>query len=75
MTFQLRFYDVFAAIGNLVAVFTKFGYIPLWFAFTPLIIYYVLAGSIKVFEKGLIEKVQLVARLTLAAYYILGLQI
>lgn len=69
ITFRVRFYDVFAAIGYFVAVFTKFTYVPAWAAYVPLIIYYVLAGSIKVFEKGVIDKLQLVARLVLAAYY------
>lgn len=69
VTFRLRFYDVFAAIGYFVAFFTKFGYIPLWLAYAPLVIYYILAGSIKVFEKGWVEKLQLVARLLLAVYY------
>lgn len=72
-TFRIRFYDVFAAIGYFVAVFTKFGFVPLWAAYVPLIIYYLFAGSIKVFEKGIIEKVQLLARLCLAAYYTIAL--
>lgn len=69
ITFRVRFYDVFAAIGYFVAVFTKFAYVPVWAAYVPLVIYYILAGSIKVFEKGVIEKLQLVARIVLAAYY------
>lgn len=69
VTFRVRFYDVFAAIGYFVAVFTKFAYVPVWAAYVPLVIYYVLAGSIKVFEKGMIDKIQLVARIVLAAYY------
>jgi hypothetical protein len=72
-TFRIRFYDVFAAIGYFVAIFTKFGMVPLWSAYMPLIVYYLLAGSIKVFETGIIEKIQLIARLLLAAYYTLSL--
>lgn len=69
ITFRLRYYDVLAAIGYFVAFFTKFGYIPMWFAYAPLVLYYILAGSIKVFEKGWVEKLQLVARFLLAMYY------
>lgn len=69
ITFRLRHYDVLAAVGYFVAFFTSFGYIPLWFAYAPLVLYYILAGSIKVFEKGWIEKLQLVARMMLAVYY------
>lgn len=72
-TFRIRFYDVFAAIGYFVAIFTKFGMVPLWAAYVPLIIYYLMAGSIKVFESGFIEKIQLLARLLLAGYYTVSL--
>lgn len=72
-TFRIRFYDVFAAIGYFVAVFTKFGIVPVWAAYVPLIIYYLMAGSIKVFETGVIEKIQLLARLLLAGYYTISL--
>lgn len=69
LTFRVRFYDVFAAIGYFVGMFTKTSLVPVWVAFAPLVIYYVFAGSVKVFEHGIIEKIQLVGRLLLAAYY------
>jgi hypothetical protein len=69
VTFHLRFYDIFAAIGYIVAFFNEFGYIPAWIAYVPLVVYYALAGSVKVFEKGWAEKLQLISRLLLAFYY------
>jgi hypothetical protein len=70
-TFHLRFYDIFAAVGYFIAMFTK--YVPLWVAYVPLVVYYVLGGGIKIFEKGPIEKIQLVARILLAVYYGIGM--
>lgn len=69
ITFRVRFYDVFAAIGYLVGIFTKDGYVPLWMSYGPLVVYYVLAGGVKLFERGIVEKIQMVARALLAVYY------
>jgi len=72
-TFHLRFYDVFAALGYFMAIFAKINIIPLWMAFVPLVVYYIMGGSIKIGESGIIERVQMVARFILAAYYGLSL--
>jgi hypothetical protein len=72
-TFHLRFYDIFAAVGYFMAIFAKINIIPLWVAFVPLVVYYFMGGSFKIGEKSIIERVQMVARFILAAYYGLSL--
>lgn len=69
ITFRLRFYDIFAAMGYFTAFFAELGYIPFGIAYVPLVLYYSLSGSIKIFEEGWVEKLQLIARLSLATYY------
>lgn len=70
MTFHVRFYDAFAAIGyGLYVLSTWIHSIPMYIVALPLVMYYFFGMSLKFNEEGWISKVQLIARFLLVIYY------
>lgn len=70
LTFHVRFYDIFAAIGYGLYVLAKWiPRISMIAVAIPLVMYYFFAAAIKFSEEGWISKLQLVARTLLIVYY------
>jgi hypothetical protein len=70
LTFHVRFYDLFAAIGYGLYVLAKWlKDIPMYVVAIPLVMYYFFGAAIKFSEEGWIDKLQLIARTLLIIYY------
>lgn len=66
-TIHVRFYDIFAAIGYVMLLLSK--WISTKIALVPIILYYLFGSIKKITDKGWINKTQLVARTILLIYY------
>ena len=68
LTFHVRYYDKFAAIGAFFRAVSNLRYVSL-IGVVSLLIYYVLGTIPKFTEKGIVNKLQLVSRAMLVVYY------
>jgi len=68
LTFHVRFYDKFAAIGAFFRAASNLRYVSL-VGVLFLLVYYFLGTIPKFTEKGLVNKLQLVSRAMLVVYY------
>lgn len=66
-TIHYRFYDFFAAAGYSLMTLTKF--IPITIPLILVILYYFFGCLIKIWDDGIINKTQMVARFLLLMYY------
>jgi hypothetical protein len=70
LTFHIRFYDIFAAIGYGLYVVSKWvKAIPMYVVALPLVMYYFFGAAIKFYDHGWISIFQMVARTLLMVYY------
>lgn len=73
LTFHVRYYDIFAAVGYGLALLTKLiPGIPVAVPYTILTIYYILGSYQKISEESWIDFLQLISRTLLAIFYGVG---
>ena len=73
LTFHVRYYDIFAAVGYGLALLSKFvPAIPVAVPYSILTLYYIFGSYQKLDEEGWINFVQLISRTLLAIFYGVG---
>lgn len=73
LTFTVRYYDIFAAVGYGLALLSKFyPGIPVAVPYSIIAIYYILGSYQKLSEESWVDMMQLISRTILAIFYGVG---